>query len=49
MMRVTWRTPGYIIRRSELKREKMRIRAGKRAWNFERRSGKGKGAIARNV
>nr|XP_012219031.1 PREDICTED: DNA ligase 1-like [Linepithema humile] len=33
---VDGRTPEYVIR-EELKREKLRGRAGKRAWDFERR------------
>jgi hypothetical protein len=35
-------TPGYMIR-EELGRELMRTRAGKRAWNFEKRLKEGKG------
>lgn len=35
------RTPGYLVR-EELKREKLRRRAGKRAWEFEHRVGEGK-------
>lgn len=37
------RTPGYLVR-EELQREKLRIRAGRRAWNYERRLEEGKGS-----
>ncbi|XP_067203031.1 uncharacterized protein [Linepithema humile] len=40
---VDGRTPGYMVR-EELKREKLRGRAGKRAWEFERRLEEGKGS-----
>src|SRR5580765_4268653 len=44
---VDWGTPGYMIR-EELQRDKLRGRAGKRAWGFERRLEEGKGSeIAR--
>ncbi|XP_071572354.1 uncharacterized protein [Temnothorax nylanderi] len=44
---VNWRTPGYMVR-DELEREKMRARASKRAWRFERKLGEGRGGeIAR--
>ncbi|XP_071650744.1 uncharacterized protein [Temnothorax longispinosus] len=33
---VNWRTPGYMVR-DELEREKMRSRASKRTWKFERK------------
>ncbi|EZA50916.1 hypothetical protein X777_10743, partial [Ooceraea biroi] len=40
-------TPGYMVR-EELKREKLRIGAGKRAWSFEKRISEGRGSeIAR--
>jgi len=42
-MGVSWRTPGYMIR-EELQREKMRIRAGRRAWGFEEKLAKGRGS-----
>jgi len=37
------RTPGYLVR-EEIKREKLRERAGKRAWGFEKRLEEGKGS-----
>lgn len=37
------RTPGYLMR-EELQREKLRGRAGKRAWAFENRLREGKGS-----
>jgi len=40
-MEVDWKKLEYMIR-SELSREKMRTRAGKKVWNFERRLEKGK-------
>ncbi|XP_011865993.1 PREDICTED: putative golgin subfamily A member 6-like protein 6 [Vollenhovia emeryi] len=44
---VGWRTPGYLVR-EELMREKMRGRAGMRAWGYERKLGEGReGEIAR--
>ncbi|XP_024883667.1 trichohyalin-like [Temnothorax curvispinosus] len=44
---VNWRTPGYMVR-DELEREKMRARASKRAWKFERKLEEGRGGeIAR--
>src|SRR5580765_890313 len=39
---LNWRTPGYMVR-EEIGREMMRGRAGKRAWNFEKRLEEGKG------
>lgn len=36
------RTPEYMVR-EELQREKIRIRAGMRAWGYERRLGEGRG------
>ncbi|EZA50331.1 hypothetical protein X777_11275 [Ooceraea biroi] len=36
MLGVDSRTPGYLVR-EELQRDKLRGRAGKRAWGFERR------------
>lgn len=33
---MNWRTPGYVVR-EKLQREKLRIRAGSRAWGFEER------------
>ena len=35
-----WRTPGYMIRK-EVKRDKMRTRAGRRAWKYEKKLRKG--------
>lgn len=43
LLGVDSRTPGYIVR-EELQREKLRVRAGMRAWSFERRLGKGRGS-----
>lgn len=44
---VEWRTPGYIVR-EEVGRGKLRIRAARRAWDFEEKLAKGKGSeIAR--
>ncbi|XP_068993226.1 golgin subfamily A member 6-like protein 24 [Neodiprion pinetum] len=40
---VDGRTPGYLVR-EELQREKLRIRAGRRAWNFERKLERGEGS-----
>lgn len=34
------RTPGYMIR-EEIKRGKLKERAGRRAWGFEKRLGEG--------
>src|SRR5436190_13640875 len=39
---VDGRTPGYMVR-EELQREKLRTRAGKRAWGFEKRMEEGRG------
>lgn len=36
-------TPGYLLR-EELQREKLRVRAGRRAWGFERRLEEGRGS-----
>lgn len=36
--------PGYMVR-EECKREKMRIRAAKRAWGFENKLRSGKGNV----
>jgi hypothetical protein len=36
------KTPGYIVR-EEIKRDKLRERAGRRAWGFEKRLEEGKG------
>ncbi|XP_066590571.1 trichohyalin-like [Prorops nasuta] len=38
-----WMTPGYMVR-EETKREKVRIRAAKRAWDYEERLREGKGS-----
>jgi len=43
MMGVSWRTPGYMIR-EELQRDKLRVRAGRRAWGFEERLAEGRGS-----
>lgn len=44
---VEGRTPGYLVR-EELQREKLRGRAGRRAWRFEERLEEGRGSdIAR--
>jgi hypothetical protein len=40
---VDGRTPGYMVR-EELQREKLRGRAGRRAWSFEKRLEEGKGS-----
>jgi len=40
---VTRRTPGYMIR-EELQRDKLRVRAGRRAWGFAKRLVEGKGS-----
>lgn len=41
------RMPGYLVR-EELQREKLRIRAGRKAWGWEKRMREGKGSeIAR--
>lgn len=46
-MAVKGRIPGYLIK-EELQQEKLRGRAGKRAWKFEERLEKGRGSdIAR--
>lgn len=36
-------TPGYLLR-EELQREKLRVRAGRRTWGFERRLEEGRGS-----
>src|SRR5580765_19665 len=47
MVGADWRIPGYLIR-EELKRDKLRGRVARRAWNFEKRLEEGKGGeIAR--
>ncbi|XP_024868138.1 golgin subfamily A member 6-like protein 6 [Temnothorax curvispinosus] len=44
---LNWRTPGYMVR-DEVEREKMRGRASKRAWKFEKKLEEGNGGgIAR--
>jgi len=44
---VEGKTPGYLVR-EEIQREKLCVRAGKRAWEYERRLREGKGSeIAR--
>jgi len=43
LMGVGWRVPGYLIR-EELQREKLRVRAGRRAWRMEERLAEGKGS-----
>jgi len=43
MMGVSWRSPGYMIR-DELQRDKLRVRAGRSAWGFEKRLAEGKGS-----
>jgi len=43
LLGVNWRTPGYMIR-EELQREKLRTRAGRRAWKFEERLAEGRGS-----
>ena len=40
---VDWKTPGYMIR-EEVKRDKMRTRAGRRAWKYEEKLWKGEGS-----
>ena len=47
LLGVEWGTPGYMIR-EELQRDKVKTRAGRRAWTFEGRLAEGKGsALAR--
>jgi len=43
MMGVGWRVPGYMIK-EELQRDKLRGRAGRRAWGFEERLAEGRGS-----
>jgi len=43
LMGVGWRVPGYMIR-EELQRDKLRGRAGRRAWGFEERLAEGRGS-----
>lgn len=43
VMGVGWRTPGYMIR-EKLQRDKLRVRAGRRAWGFEERLAEGRGS-----
>jgi len=38
---VCWKTLGYMIR-EELQRDKLRIKAGRRAWGFEERLAEGR-------
>lgn len=35
-----WGTPGYMVR-EKIKRGKLKERAGRRAWGFEKRLGEG--------
>jgi len=42
-MGVNWKTPGYMIR-EESQRDKLRVRAGRRAWGFEERVAERKGS-----
>jgi len=42
LLGVEGKTPGYLVR-EELQREKLCIRAGRRAWEYERRLGKERG------
>jgi len=42
------RTPGYMVR-EELKRDKLRGRAGRRAWGFEKRLEEGRGGSLRGT
>ncbi|KAI4472297.1 hypothetical protein M0802_016965 [Mischocyttarus mexicanus] len=42
-LRVDWRTPGYM-NREEVKRDKIRTRATRRAWFFEKRLERGEGS-----
>jgi len=42
MLRVDRKTPGYLVR-EELRREKLKGRAGRRAWEFEKRLEQGMG------
>ena len=39
---VDWKTPGYMVR-EEAQRDKLRTRAGKRAWKFEEKLKEGRG------
>jgi len=43
VMGVSWRVPGYMIR-EEFQRDKLRGRAGRRAWGFEERMAEGRGS-----
>jgi len=45
---VGYRTPWYMVR-EELQREKLRGKAGKRAWGFERKLEEGRGGVARKL
>lgn len=48
VMRLDSRTPKYIVR-EEMRKGKLRERAGRRAWRFERRLREGReGELARN-
>jgi hypothetical protein len=42
------KTPGYIVR-EEIKRNKLRERAGRRAWGFEKRLEEGKGSVLTRI
>lgn len=44
LLRVERHTPGYLIR-EELQREKLKDRAGMRAWGDKRKLEKGKGEV----
>lgn len=43
LLGVEGRTPWYLVR-EELQREKLSVRAGRRAWSFEGRLREGKGS-----
>ena len=43
VMGVSWKVPGYLVR-EELIRDKLRTRAGRRAWGFEERLAEGRGS-----
>ncbi|KMQ82134.1 hypothetical protein RF55_24051 [Lasius niger] len=48
LLGVDRRTPGYMVR-EELKRDKLKSRAARRAWNFEKRLEQGKeGRLAKD-
>jgi len=48
LLGVERRTPGYMVR-EELKRDKLRGRAGRRAWGFEKRLEEGRGGSLRRT